>query len=88
MANASWKDGFYAALLEFVKKELDGDAVQVTSFEERISESLQWSEVTFDSGYVYIEITYKDSYGRSRYKEWRGNFAELIQVLSDGTEEK
>lgn len=81
----SWKEGFNAALLRFLKEDMGkGDAVEVTSVEESAYEGAQYSEVTKDSPFITVEFYWKDNTGKSRWTEWEGSFADLIGRLTEG----
>lgn len=77
----SWKDGFYAALLEFVKKNLDVSAAEVTGFKEE--EEIRGYCETCSYSTIVVKIDYKNTDGRHCWKEYEGNFADLIRELSD-----
>lgn len=81
----SWKEGFYAALLRFVKEELGrDDAVQVTSFETTRQERGFCETCSYET--TVIEISYRSISGNLRLAEWEGDFGELISRLADKEE--
>lgn len=83
----SWKEGFYAALLEFVRTELGKtDWTEITSVETAAHEGIVYSEVTAEGPTVWVEFAGRDNTGRNRWCEWEGDFGELISRLTDKEE--
>ena len=80
----SWKDDFNAAVLEFVKTQLNRvDAVEVTGFEQQTTPGFRYSTWTVDPDKTVVEITYKNAGGRSQTVDWEGSMTELIVELTD-----
>jgi hypothetical protein len=76
----NWKDGFYAALLEFTRTKLGRtDATEVVEVETETQERGYCETCSYST--TVIVITYKDSGGRLRVAEWEGSFSDLISSL-------
>jgi hypothetical protein len=81
----SWKDGFYAALLRFLRDEMGHpEAVAVTCFEEDMSlvrcDTCSYTVTT-------VTISYRTGSSGPEYAaDWEGSLVSLITRLSeDGT---
>ena len=78
----TWKDGFYAALLQFTQSHLGySDAVQVTDFNVTKEDRGYCETCSYTT--TVVQITYRDRKGRHRQADWDGNFAELMGYLTD-----
>jgi hypothetical protein len=79
----SWKEGFYAALLKFLREELGkSDAVEVTGFHSEREERGYCETCAYST--TVIVINYRTEGGRFvETAEWEGEFAELISRLEE-----
>jgi len=78
----SWKDGFNAALLKFLKEELKrDDAVEVIDFETERQERGYFDTCGYNI--TVVVINYRDSKGFLKTAEWDGDFGELIRELTE-----
>lgn len=79
----SWKEGFSAALLKFVREDLGkADATEVTNFDSTTQERGNCDTCGYTV--TVIEITYRTADRGGLMAEWEGDFGELIRRLSDG----
>lgn len=76
-----WKEGFNAALLRFVQEKLDSKAAEIRHFEQRTEERGYCDTCGYTT--VVTGISYYDNDGRIEYKTWEGNFADLINELTE-----
>jgi hypothetical protein len=79
----SWKDGFNAALLKFVREDLGHpEATEVTDFRTEVQDR----GLCDTCGYsvTVAQISYRvEGVKYPRTAEWDGDFAELITRLAD-----
>ena len=76
----TWKDGFYIALLKLL--HANGiEAIEVTSFVEDLVTEGYCETCSYER--VVVEIYYKTNDSTNNYYVYEGDFASLIQELTD-----